>query len=230
MNSWIRTLMTTIAVTLALLGEPLRVSAATSEAAPPNRVFDVYLDDRAMGTHRFEYSGTRSDLKVRSAASFIVKVAFVTVYSYEHLAEEDWQNGCLVGVESTTDTNEDFAVSAQYRDGALAVRTLAGESRYELSCPSTFAYWDPALRTRTELVSAQSGKRIAISWKRNGEVSMATEEGTVPALSWTLSGEDVEATIYYDSEDRWLGLDSPLGGERTLHYRPARADPFYPFD
>ena len=230
MTTPLQALMNRVMLAVALLAALAPASVTARDEAPPNRIFDVFLDDQAMGTHRFDYSGTRADLNVRSEASFIVKIAFVTVYSYEHLAEERWQDGCLVGVESTTDTNEDFAVSAQYRDGTLAVRTLTGESRFELPCPSTFAYWDPALRTRTELVSAQDGRRIPITWTRNGDVSMATAEGNVSARSWTLSGEGVEATIYYDSEDRWLGLDSPLGSGRTLHYRPASADPFYPFD
>lgn len=237
-----RALMTTVALAAALAAAFAALATAPAaalasvptdartEGTPADRVFDVFLDERAMGTHRFDYSGDLADLRVRSEASFIVKIAFVTVYRYEHLAEEHWLNGCLVGVESTTDTDEEFAVSATYRDGGLDVRTHSADARYDIDCPSTFAYWDPALRTRTELVSAQDGERMPISWTEGGEVRMTTAEGDVEARSWTLLGEDLAVTIYYDDEDRWIGLDSPLENGRTLRYRPAKTDPLYPFD
>ena len=71
---------------------------------------------------------------------------------------------------------------------------------------------------------------MPITWTENGEALMEATEGNVEARSWTLLGEDVEVTLYYDAEDRWLGLDSPLENGRTLRYRPAKADPLYPFD
>ena len=56
-------------------------SPSAAESAHTTLMFDVYLDGKKIGYHRFEIDGPRSNAAVRSEASFDVKFLFVTAFS-----------------------------------------------------------------------------------------------------------------------------------------------------
>ena len=56
-------------------------------------LFDVFLDGKKIGYHRFEIDGQERNAAVRSEASFDVKFLFVTAFSYRHSAYEYWTGG-----------------------------------------------------------------------------------------------------------------------------------------
>ena len=53
--------------------------------------FEVALDGKPIGTHRFVLGGTAQTRTVRSEASFTVKLLGLTVYRYRHEADERLQ-------------------------------------------------------------------------------------------------------------------------------------------
>jgi hypothetical protein len=75
----------------SLLAACLLAAASLAQARDGSRVFDfdVQLDGKPVGTHRFEVTrhadGTES---VRSVARFDVKILGLTVYRYRHEARE----------------------------------------------------------------------------------------------------------------------------------------------
>ena len=69
--------------------------AAANDSLNETLMFEVFLDGKKIGYHRFEIDGPRSNAAVRSEASFDVKFLFVTAFSYRHSAQENWAGGCL---------------------------------------------------------------------------------------------------------------------------------------
>ena len=209
-------------------------SAAPLEEGPPelpptlaDRIFDVWIDDMEVGEHSFRFTGEPTDFRVDSEASFRVKIAFVTVFRYEHEATEVWRDGCMVSVDSTTESGEDFRVRGEASAGGFSMDTGDGGQTYDVDCPWGFAYWNPGMRDRTRLINPQDGKLFEVQCLELEPQPLSVGGRSVRARTWSLSGEDLDITLYYDDEDRWIGLDSAVG-ERMLRYRPARDDPFYP--
>lgn len=204
-----------------------------SGAAAPdlvNRSFRVFIDDKEVGTHRFEFSGKPDSFSVDSTADMVYKIAFVTLFSYHHHAREEWHDGCLAGLSSTTTENgKHTAVQGHAVEGGFSMALADDGVTYDLSCAWGFAYWDPALRGHTQLINPQDGRLFEMTWTDLGSQPLSLSDRSVSAHAWQLAGNDKTIVLYYDDRDRWIGLDSPVGdGDRMLRYRPAADDPFLP--
>ena len=79
--------------------------------------FDVSLDGRPIGEHRFTLR-ERGDLReLTSEARFRVRILFIDAYRYEHRARERWQGDCLERLDARTDDNGKPTVVAGERAG-----------------------------------------------------------------------------------------------------------------
>lgn len=227
-------------IALLLPGSPALADAtAIAPAHLEDRTFRVFIDDKRVGEHRFRFSGEPGAFRLESTADFKYRLAFVTVFSYEHECTERWRGGCLVAVASHTQTGGDeFAVEGAAVEGGFSLEggkvsrqndADKGQT-LDLDCAWGFAYWTPELRGRSPLINPQDGKVFEVEWEELGETPLKMENESVSARAWTLrSPEDkLDITLYYDAEDRWIGLDSVVEGSRLLRYRPASSDPFYP--
>ena len=185
---------------LALVLAPLQV------AADDSYLFDVWLDDRPIGSHSFEMTGNGDETRVVSLANYEVKVLFVKVYEYSHRADEVWRGDCLVGLASETDDNgKPFSVDMSSE--------MLGES-----CQSTFAYWDRDKISKPVLMNAQTGKEIETELLLVGEEVYAD----TPSVRYDLqAGELGDISIWYRKGDsRWLGIEMP-GENGVVRYTPA---------
>ena len=217
----------------ALLTLPSTLLAAegpSANAVPPNRSFDAFIGDRPLGTHRYQFGRDGEALTLRSEAQFEFKLGFLTLFSYDHVAEERWTGGCLSRFESRTEVNDKrFKVDGQWQDGVLALETQDGAAEVPERCAWTFPYWDRAITQRSELINIQDGKRAEVTFSapRPAELEVGGIPRAVEALD--LKGGEagkIDITLYYDGP-LWLGLDSKLENGRTLHYRPSESDPAF---
>lgn len=203
-------------------------AAAEDPILPQTRLFDASVDGRELGRHRFELSGSPDDFRVRSVADFRVRVAFVTLFRYEHEAREHWVDGCMVSLESTTnDDGTQQSVSAEAVETGFSIKTGQGGQTLDQDCAWSFAYWHPELREHTELINAQDGRLFEVEWTELGEQTLEVAGGTLETRAWALRNQKLDITIHYDAEGRWAGLDT-VRGERTVRYRPAPGDPLHP--
>ena len=94
--------MTRFAFTLAVSLLTLMASGVSlaEDSSSKTLMFDVFLDGKKIGYHRFEIDGSRSNADVRSEAKFDVKFLFLTAFSYRHSARENWTGGCLEEIEA----------------------------------------------------------------------------------------------------------------------------------
>jgi hypothetical protein len=185
--------------------------------------FGVYLDGKRIGEHRYaiERDPARGTASVTSDARFDVKVLMVPVFSYRHTADEEWQDGCLVSLETRTRVNgKDYAVSGRRADDAFNVDVEAdGGARQDRlpACVATYAYWDAdLLRRHGELLNGQTGtyEPIARSIEDGAEGSAALLR---------LAGDDFRIELTYrDRDGFWTGLRTTTREGRTLDYRLER--------
>jgi len=208
----IRTLVVTILVALTSL------TAADADSASRTLMFDVFLDGKKIGYHRFDIDGTRSNAAVRSEASFDVKFLFVTAFSYRHTATESWSNGCLDEIEARTDSNgKKLNVSGERTDGGFVVDT--GDVEAELpSCVMTFAYWNPGFLEQPRLLNPQTGEYLEVEVQELGRDTIRLEGREVPARSVRVTARQMDITLWYSENAEWLALESVAKGGRIIRY------------
>ncbi|MGR9093224.1 MAG: DUF6134 family protein [Gammaproteobacteria bacterium] len=193
-------------------------AAIAEDSADKTLVFDVFLDGKKIGYHRFEIDGPGSNAAVRSEASFDVKFLFVTAFSYRHTATESWSNGCLDEIESRTDSNgKKLNVSGERTDGGFVIDT--GDVEAELpSCVMTFAYWNPGFLDQPRLLNPQTGEYLEVEVQELGRDTVRLEGREVPARSVRVTARQMDITLWYSENAEWLALESVAKGGRIIRY------------
>jgi len=193
-------------------------AAIAEDTTDKTLVFDVFLDGKKIGYHRFEIDGPRSNAAVRSEASFDVKFLFVTAFSYRHTATESWSNGCLDEIEARTDSNgKKLNVSGERTDGGFVIDT--GDVEAELpSCVMTFAYWNPGFLEQPRLLNPQTGEYLEVEVQELGRDTIRLEGREVPARSVRVTARQMDITLWYSENAEWLALESVAKGGRIIRY------------
>jgi hypothetical protein len=208
----IRTLVVTILVALTSL------TAADADSASRTLMFDVFLDGKKIGYHRFDIDGTRSNAAVRSEASFDVKFLFVTAFSYRHTATESWSNGCLDEIEARTDSNGKMLnVVGELTGDGFVIDT--GERAAELpKCVMSFAYWNPGFLEQPRLLNPQTGEYVDVEVQDLGNDVLRIDGREIPARSVRLTARKMDIRLWYSEESEWLALESVAKGGRIIRY------------
>ncbi len=186
--------------------------------------FQVLLDDKPIGSHSFRILESDSQRVIESAAAFDVSVLFVPVFSYRHSNTEVWRDGCLVRLDSATDSNgKHYRVEARQETSALAVVTESAARTYPADCLMSFAYWDRRILGQERLLNAQTGELVEVDI-----LPLGTSEITLGDLALAADGyhilaesEGFDIRVWYSQADgRWLALESRLPNGRLMRYIP----------
>ena len=181
--------------------------------------FEVLLDDKPIGFHRFHLSGAGDTHQLHSEASFQVKILGLTVYDYKHQSTELWQNDCLQRIDAATDDNgEKFFVRGNGASDRLVLERQTDTASLP-GCVMTFAYWNPVMLQQQRLLNAQTGDYTRVAVERLGQKKLEVQGRTVPALHYRIRTGERDIELWYSSDYDWLGLSSTIGGDRRLHYR-----------
>lgn len=175
--------------------------------------FDVRLDGKPIGTHRFVVDGPEASRRVSSTARFDVKLLGLTVYRYRHEASERWRGDCLAEIHSRTDD-----------DGRAIQIDRTVEDAGPDACLMSYAYWHPDLPLQRRLFNPQTGELDEVRISRLPDAAVTVGGVSVDAGRWrieTLSAASrQDLTLWRARADgRWIGLDAQVKGGRLLTYR-----------
>ena len=212
MNFLIRMFVATILVAYSSL------AFAADDSTSSTLMFDVFLDGKKIGYHRFDIDGTRNDAAVRSEASFDVKFLFVTAFSYRHTATESWSNGCLDEIEARTDSNGKMLNVSGERTGDGFIID-AGEREAELpTCVMSFAYWNPGFLEQPRLLNPQTGEYLDVEVEDLGSDLLRIDGREIAARSVRLTARTMDIRLWYSEDSEWLALESIAKGGRIIRY------------
>ncbi len=204
----------------AALAAGASVQAADALLAPAGQwTFRALLDGSPIGEHRFSVTTTGDERRVVSEATFDVKFFGITAYRYRHKATEQWRGDCLTALESTTDDDGKPSRVQARREGDAFTVTGGTESAAHPGCVMSFAYWNPAIATQSQLLNAQNGKLEKVRVQRVGAGSVEVRGKPVAATEFRISRAAETISVWYSQQGDWLGLDSTVAGGRKLSYR-----------
>lgn len=207
---------------LSYLFSFLMLLMAYTNAASANTVdrwdFDVYLDDKKVGSHLFEVREVDGVREVQSEAQFKVTILKIPAYRYEHSSEERWQGNCLTDLSASTNANgKRLHVLGEQHAEAFQIDN--GNERAQLpECVMTFAYWNPSFLAEPQLLNPQTGEYLDVSVEKTGEEELLVRGEAVKAKRVTVKAKGVDVTLWYSSDDEWLALESVAKGGRIIRY------------
>ncbi len=163
-------------------------------------------------------------MALTSQAQFDVTLLGLSIYRYRHRASERWADGCLASIDARTDENGRLVeVRGQARGGRfdLQVRDegrTAPTPASAADCLMSFAYWNPALAEQTRLLDPGSGRIEPVVMASASAVPADLDAQGQPVRGLRISGLAQPIDVWYIG-DRWVGLDTVVGGGRRLNYR-----------
>lgn len=219
MHSLIRNVrVAAAAVFVALCIAALPIAANASEATK-SWDFRVFLDDKEIGTHRFDLVEQGDARRLTSQARMAVKILFVTAYTYDHHDVEHWQGDCLDKLTSKTDDNgAKHHVDVERRDGKTIVLTERAVQSYG-PCTMTFAYWNPLMLQQTQLLNSQDGEYIDVKITAAGADSILVRGVKTAARRFELRSKKLSIDLWYSQQDEWLQLESKTERGQKLIYK-----------
>ena len=180
--------------------------------------FDVFLDGKKIGYHRFEIDGSDTEAAVRSEASFDIKFLFVTAFRYRHVTNESWAGGCLNEIDASTNSNgKKLQLSGELTESGFVVDTGGQEAELP-DCVMTFAYWNPGFLEQARLLNPQTGEYLDVDVTELGDDVVEIGGREVSARSVRLTARKMDITLWYSSNEEWLALESIAKGGRVIRY------------
>lgn len=205
-------------VAAALLLVLVSGTSMAGDSSSRTLMFDVFLDGKKIGYHRFEIDGSKSNAAVVSEASFDVKFLFVTAFSYRHSARENWTGGCLEEIEARTDSNgKKLNVVGERAADAFVIDNGDEEARLP-ECVMSFAYWNPGFLEQPRLLNPQTGEYVDVEVQDLGNDVLRIDGREIPARSVRLTARKMDIRLWYSEESEWLALESVAKGGRIIRY------------
>ena len=203
------------------LAAPGRAGGATPDDG--QLAFDVFRGPSPMGRHVLRFtSGPDRLLTVEIAIDLAVSLGPVTVFRYTHRNREDWRDGRLISIATTTDDDGTrFTVNGRAEGGRFIVDGDQGRIEAPADILPT-SYWHPETISRPRWLDTQRGRLITPLIAPLGAVERpAPGGGDIKALAYAVSG-DLAMTLWYGrAVPRWLGVAFD-GRGRMVTYRLAR--------
>jgi hypothetical protein len=164
--------------------------------------FNVSLDGKPIGNHRFVLRDVGESRELPSEARFRVRVLFFDAYRYDHRALETWRGDCLQQLDASTEVN--------------GKRTVVDVTPRD-ECVQTFAYWNPSILRASRLLNPQTGEYVPVQVRDLGSEILA---GQMAERFRLIGGGQtpMEIDLWYSPARDWLALESRTPEGRTLRY------------
>ena len=181
-------------------------------------VFAVTHNGSPMGTHRVSFTREGDALIVDIAIRFEVKLAFITLFRYQHDAREVWHGGRLIAFDSLTDDDGDrFQVAARATPEGLRVAGTGG-SYLAPATTVTSSYWHIGMIDHGRVLDSQSGRMIDLVAAPAGTREEIVGGRKEPVRLFRLSGE-ITGELAYTARDEWALLRFRARGSEIAYRR-----------
>ncbi len=218
-------LFATASLVLASLPAASNAQTAPSVAGQPASgeiVFDVIREDSPMGTHSLRFTPKDDRLTVEIAIDLKVDLGPFTLFRYTHRNREEWQNGRLIAMQSTTD-DDGIAQQASVRLTGDRLKIDGTEGRFDLP-PDALAttYWHEEMVRRPVLIDSANGGLRKVQVRPLAETALPVGGVETRARGYRVTG-DLDLEIFYLENGEWAGLKFRARGSDITYVRRTSA-------
>jgi hypothetical protein len=188
-------------------------------AATNDRHFSVLCGSRRIGAHSIVYSSDGEDTRVSTEIRLVTKVAFITVFAFNHRSEEIWRDGRLISLRSETiEHGEALHVEGAVTPDGFRVVSKAGQLIAPAATLTSNSLWTPAVLEQDTVVDAQHGGILGVSAHRVADEDILIGNRAVGATRYEFVTPHLAGSIWYDKENLWVRGDFERDGSK-IHYQ-----------
>lgn len=195
-----------------VLGRPQANAAPVLASAYPAILkFRVERDGSFIGHVMERYRPAGNELRVDVFIAFQVKLAFITVYRYEHRAREIWRDGRLIRLDTiTNDDGTPLQLKGRAGPGNFAVEGPQGA----LMAPADIlpsSYWHPRFTEQSRMLDSQLGRILQFDISKVGSERIEALGRPVETDRFAMRG-DIDLDFWYDAERVWQKMAFTIKG------------------
>ncbi len=175
--------------------------AANAVMVPSSGVLDftVLRKGKDVGTHRINFQQNDDALEVDIKTHVAVKIAFITVYRFEHDGHETWRDNKLMAMKTKTDDDgKDHTLIATANDSGDLKITGDGKEFTAKGSMIPASLWNSTFLESKELMDSLVGTELAIDIKFKGEEPVTVNGKSISAKHYSMTGE-LERELWYDA-------------------------------
>ncbi|QEX15170.1 hypothetical protein FRZ44_04500 [Hypericibacter terrae] len=194
-----RILASSVLALMLLLPVTGKAAIAVPDGFPPDGTitYDVWREGSQIGTHTVEFARDGDKLTVHTRIRIQVKLLFITVYRFEHDAEEDWVDGKLMRFAAKTNDNGTDRDVLLERQGD----ELRGHYNSEqATLPGDLipgSLWNPATIDQKQLIEPTKGRAKDVTIVDHGMETVTLGSGAkVQGHHYSITG-DLRREVWY---------------------------------
>ena len=168
--------------------------------------FDIVRKNKVIGTHEISFFESNENLIIETNIDILVKILFVTAYTFSHQSKEIWKDGNFIKIEgySEFEDEREYFIKGEIKDGFLFASGMDGELKLDKNIiPSNF--WNIDVMYQNEIFDTQKGIIRKLNVKESGKEII------------TINNKEVDCTKFILNATRHP-KDKDLFPEYTLWY------------
>lgn len=177
--------------------------AASGLAAVPESGrldFAVMRNGDQIGLHEMKFHKTGNDMQVDINTKVAVKIAFLTVYHFDHEGHEVWRGGNLLHLWSQTDDDgTTHVLDAAATAGGLEVRA-DGKPTVARDPMVPASLWNETILKGGGILNTLDGSPMSVAVADLGTETIDAGGKRIPARHYAVSG-DLQRDLWYDQRN-----------------------------
>ena len=183
--------------------------------------FTVYRNSSPIGHHRFDFRPKGEFLEVEIDVDLEIKVTFITVFKFTHVASETWENGRLVRMNSETDDDGDiYKLAVQQTNKGMLVK-VNGEEHWAPTDILPSNLWNRAILKEDKILHPILGRVLPLTVTKLGLRAVEVPgNATVKAEGFKIDGGiEFQRELWYGPDGRLVevGFNAPQDGSRITY-------------
>lgn len=169
--------------------------------------FDVYRKGKRIGHHVTHFDVADGELHVRSRMSLTIKVLGVPFYRYAYASTSTWCGDTLQSLRATVNDNgNESSMRAKVTEAGLTIESAGGNQQAPAALLPT-DHWNPRVLGAEQVINTITGRINQVVLARCAGEKSGAQHTALPADArcYEYTG-DLSARVWYDAEQRWVGL------------------------
>jgi hypothetical protein len=198
-------------------GQP--IALLTPPAAVVRLDFQALWKNTLVGTYSFVITPSADGRGMTVSHAFIirVKIAFITMFSYEHRVEETWRGGQLQELTAeTTDADGTIHVRARHSAGTIAIEGPNGPGEAPAALLTTTCAWHPTFILQDRVIDVSDGGIVALAVKALGTASVAIDGRECEADHYAFTSPHLAGALWYRHGSTLVRAEIEKKGHRVV--------------
>ena len=180
--------------------------------------FLALWNNNAVGSYSFLITPSADGRQMTVSHTFLirVKIAFVTMFRYEHRVEEVWRDGQLQRLTSeTVDADGTMSVRGARAGQVLRIEGPLGLSEAPADMLTTTCAWHPAFTQQKGVVDVSDGRVVDLVVRSLGETMVKSDGDDVAARQYAFTSPYLAGLLWYRPERTLIRAEIEKKGHRV---------------